>query len=198
LIVGPVKVRSIIERYLGDKLSLRDFVRDLDAASHMLESQAKRVPSQLFSVLAEAKALLGNDGLSKRLAPSERVLKGVCEEALEKLPATDAVPILIDVMTALLAIASTIEQRDQLRIDGVVGSLARGEADAFSDVDIAATWIVRPKGFDYFVRLTRALQDLTSILARPVDVVFFEDMQPFQRERFTRDLVSIESNTHAA
>lgn len=77
----------------------------------------------------------------------------------------------------------------------VFGSVARGEADERSDVDILVDIVTEARGFEYFgviADLQRALEDL---LGRKVDVVDAAALQyeppdfPSMRKRVLKDAV---------
>jgi hypothetical protein len=80
-----------------------------------------------------------------------------------------------------------IEGRYGLRMVGIVGSLARGEAAAGSDVDVVADVTGRPTLFD----LSRAERELAADIGRPVDLVLREAMRPRARRYIERDLVQL-------
>jgi uncharacterized protein len=68
---------------------------------------------------------------------------------------------------------------------GVVGSVARGEAGADSDVDVVYDVIGRPTLFD----LGAIVVELESRLERPVDLIGRQAMKPDRWAFMGRDLV---------
>lgn len=61
----------------------------------------------------------------------------------------------------------------------VFGSMARGDADASSDVDLLVETAPNTSGFE----LGALLMDAQDILGRPVDVVTEKSLHPLIRER---------------
>ena len=84
------------------------------------------------------------------------------------------------VLSALRAQREHIEQRYGVRIIGIVGSVARGEATEESDVDVIAEIIGIPSLFD----LSHAEWDLEEAvgLGLPVELVLRKGMRPVFRE----------------
>ena len=68
----------------------------------------------------------------------------------------------------------------------VIGSVARGESDDASDVDVAVRLGERfaARGLDYFARLEHLEQRLAEILGRDVDVI----EEPVRRARLQREI----------
>ena len=91
------------------------------------------------------------------------------------------------VLTALRAKREEIERRYGLRMIGIVGSVARGEATEESDIDIVADITGRPTLFS----LSRAERELEQAVGvgLPVEIVLREDMRPSGRELIERDLL---------
>ena len=97
-------------------------------------------------------------------------------------------PATLDEVLAVLS-----RERDTLRAEagielvGLVGSLARGEARAESDVDI----VFDPAaGFDYW-RLGALIVKLRARFGRPVDLVDRQMMLPKRWTWMSRDLIPI-------
>lgn len=94
-----------------------------------------------------------------------------------------------------LVLAKLREQREHiereygLRMIGIVGSVARGEATEKSDIDVIVDVTGRPTLFS----LNRAEWDLAKAvgLGLPVELVLREGMRPASREFIERDLVAI-------
>lgn len=61
---------------------------------------------------------------------------------------------------------------------GVFGSLARGEGDRNSDVDILVEFAPGRKTFDAFIRLSFLLEE---IVDRPVEVITTAALSPYNR-----------------
>ena len=96
-------------------------------------------------------------------------------------------------MSALLDLAletirtrrKEFEERFALRLIGVVGSVARGEERADSDIDVVFDVAGKPDLFDLFY----AEQELGVALGRVIDLVNREAMRPKARAYIERDLV---------
>ena len=82
-----------------------------------------------------------------------------------------------------------IEREYGLRMIGLVGSVARGDATDESDIDVMAEITGRPTLFS----LSRAERDLEDALGlrMPVELVFGESMRPSGRKLIERDLVRL-------
>jgi predicted nucleotidyltransferase len=82
-----------------------------------------------------------------------------------------------------------IEQRYGLRMVGLVGSVARGEAAEGSDVDVIVDVVGLPSLFD----LSRAEWELEEAVGvgLPVELVLRKGMRPVFREYIERDLVPL-------
>jgi uncharacterized protein len=93
--------------------------------------------------------------------------------------------LLDTVLETIRARRDEIEARYGIRLLGVVGSVARGEERADSDVDIAFSL----SGSSTLFKLARAQFELEEALSRPVDLVDTEGMRREARDFITRDLV---------
>lgn len=82
-----------------------------------------------------------------------------------------------------------IEQEYGLRMVGIVGSVARGEATEESDVDIFVDIIRTPSLFE-ISRAERDVRDSAKLGLR-VEFVFREDLRPAMRTRMERDLIPL-------
>jgi hypothetical protein len=93
------------------------------------------------------------------------------------------------VLAALRARRDEIERRYGVRMVGIVGSVARGEATEKSDIDVMVDITGRPTLFS----LSRAERDLADAvgLGLPVELVLREGMRPASREFMERDLVAL-------
>ena len=67
------------------------------------------------------------------------------------------------------------------------GSLARGEAQTHSDVDVAVQLENPPQGFAYFGRLGEIERRLAALLESPVDVIDEPAARPQLRQAIERD-----------
>lgn len=93
------------------------------------------------------------------------------------------------VLEILRAQREHIERRYGLRLVGLVGSVARGEAGPESDIDVMAEVVGRPSLFS----LSRAERDLQEAvgLGMPVELVLGEGLRPSGRKLIERDLVPL-------
>jgi predicted nucleotidyltransferase len=82
-----------------------------------------------------------------------------------------------------------IEKQYGLRMIGIVGSVARGEATDMSDVDVVVDVTGDPSLFS-LSRAERHLQEAIGI-GLPVELVLREGMRPASREYMERDLVPL-------
>lgn len=80
-----------------------------------------------------------------------------------------------------------IEQTYGLRMIGLVGSVARGEATETSDIDVFADVVGRPTLFD----IAGAELELGDEIGAPVQLVFRQDLRPSRRFRMERDLINL-------
>jgi len=93
--------------------------------------------------------------------------------------------LLDTVLEAIRAHRDDIEARYGIRLLGVVGSVARGEESAASDVDIFAEIAGRPTLFT----IADAQILLETDLGRPIDLVLREELRPAALSYMTQDLV---------
>jgi uncharacterized protein len=93
------------------------------------------------------------------------------------------------VLAALRAKRGEIEERYGLRMVGIVGSVARGEAGPESDIDVIVDVVRAPSLFE----LSDAEHDLEEAigLGLPVELVLREGMRPSGRALMERDLVPL-------
>jgi uncharacterized protein len=77
------------------------------------------------------------------------------------------------VLTTLAALRPELARRFSVQRIGVFGSLARGEADSSSDVDIVVE-LGQPT-FDHYMDLKFFLEE---VLGKPVDLVMAETIKP--------------------
>lgn len=95
--------------------------------------------------------------------------------------------LLETVLETIRARRDEIEARYGIRLLGVVGSVARGEERADSDVDIP----FRATGPCTLFKLANAGFELEDALGRKVDLVDVDGMRPEARDFITRDLVLV-------
>jgi uncharacterized protein len=93
------------------------------------------------------------------------------------------------VLAVLRAKRGGIEERYGLRMVGIVGSVARGEAGPESDVDVMVDIIRTPSLFK-IARAERELQGAVGV-GLPVQFVFREDLRPGMRALMERDFVPL-------
>jgi predicted nucleotidyltransferase len=82
-----------------------------------------------------------------------------------------------------------IEQQYGMRMIGIVGSVARGEATENSDVDVWVDILRTPTLF----QIAHAENELADLIGtgHRVEFVFREDLRPALRARMERDLVQL-------
>ena len=92
-------------------------------------------------------------------------------------------------LAALRRRREEIEQRYGMRMIGIVGSVARGEASGESDLDVFVDIVRTPSLFE----ISRAERDVESTVGvgLPVDFVFREDLRPAMRAQMERDLIAL-------
>jgi predicted nucleotidyltransferase len=95
------------------------------------------------------------------------------------------------VLSVLREKQADIEERYGLRMLGIIGSVARGEATADSDVDVMVD--VVPARAPSLFKLFDAEAELKEAIGvgLPVEFVFREALRPTMRSRMERELVSI-------
>lgn len=93
------------------------------------------------------------------------------------------------VLAALRAQREHIEQAYGVRLMGLVGSVARGQATTASDIDVVVDVTGKPTLFD----LSRAERDLEAAvgLGMPVELVLREGLRPSGRALMERDIILI-------
>jgi predicted nucleotidyltransferase len=94
-------------------------------------------------------------------------------------------PLLETVLETIRARRDDIEARYGIRLLGVVGSVARGEERADSDVDITHKGAGRATLFT----IAAAMGELKDALGRKVDLVDPETVRPEAREWLEEDIV---------
>ena len=82
------------------------------------------------------------------------------------------------------SVRADLEGRYPIRLIGIFGSAARGEARPDSDVDI----LVEPGPGLSLVKLGAVQLSLEEVLRRPVDLVFESALRPKVRDRVRADL----------
>jgi predicted nucleotidyltransferase len=93
------------------------------------------------------------------------------------------------ILTKLREQREHIEREYGLRMVGLVGSVARGEATEESDIDVIVDVTGRPTLFS----LVRAEDYLAQVIGAglPIELVFREGMRPSGRELIERDLIPL-------
>jgi hypothetical protein len=93
------------------------------------------------------------------------------------------------IVSALRAQREHIERDFGMRLIGIVGSVARGEANADSDIDVVVDIVETPTLF----QIAEAEQELEQAvgLGLPIEFVFREDLKPTMRARMERDFVPL-------
>ncbi len=91
------------------------------------------------------------------------------------------------VLSAVRAVKPDIEAGYPIRLLGLVGSMARGEADSGSDVDILVEY--RP-GLSLF-KLEAVRARLSDAVHRDVAMVFRAGLHPAIERRLTADLIPL-------
>ena len=92
-----------------------------------------------------------------------------------------------NVFERLNARALALKERYGLRSIAIFGSIARGDDQEGSDVDILATF-EGPATFDRYMGLKLELEDL---LGRPVDLGTPDTLRPEIRSRVEKDLIRV-------
>ena len=93
------------------------------------------------------------------------------------------------VLEVLRAQRARIEQSYGMRMIGIVGSVARGEAGEESDIDVIVDVVGASSLFKLFDAETE-LKDAVGI-GLPVEFVFREALRPTMRARIERDLIPL-------
>ncbi len=93
--------------------------------------------------------------------------------------------LLLRTLDCIKARGPEFEARFGVRLIGVVGSVARSEERADSDIDLVYDVTGKPTLFD----LIRAQMELERALGRSVDLVSREALKPERRAYLERDLV---------
>lgn len=93
-----------------------------------------------------------------------------------------------DIVARLRTLAGPLRQRWGIRIIGVFGSVARGEARADSDVDLLVTYD-RPLG----LALADAAGEIEAAIGRPVDLASEKWLRPRLREAIAPELVRVDA-----
>jgi hypothetical protein len=94
---------------------------------------------------------------------------------------------LPDILNALRTERSTLQESFAVSELGVFGSVARGEAEASSDIDILVEYAKTPTLFE-FVRLQRYLSEL---LDAPVDLVMKSALKPSIGKQILLEVVPV-------
>jgi predicted nucleotidyltransferase len=192
--MGPVGMRALISDHLDGRLTPAALAMALSAAILELDARGGRVAGVVRSVVHEAKEAAQGEPASN--ATRLRILRGLCREALDALPWVDTPPTLERVLERIAGIRGLIETAHRVELVGIAGSVARGEADAFSDVDIVARWIEEPEGLAWFGAVAESERAIADDLGRPVDLIFADDLPPAKRTAVLRHLVPLDEASH--
>jgi predicted nucleotidyltransferase len=181
----PSAVRPLLERFLVDRtIDTEAFARAFLALE---DAKADVIPKRLRGLAVVVEGFLDQDSDDDGLKPTPQIVAGVAREALEDMPLDDEPPQLEAVLDQLRRVRGSVEASCGYQVEGVFGSVARGDADAFSDVDV----MVRPIEATDLGRLFRAEQQLTKALGRKAEL--FDRTMYFGAEAadVTRDLVRL-------
>ena len=91
------------------------------------------------------------------------------------------------VLATLRAQREHIEREYGLRLVGLIGSVARGDATEASDIDVFADITGRPSLFD----IAGAELELGDDIGKPVQLVFRKNLRSTRRARMERDLIEL-------
>jgi predicted nucleotidyltransferase len=91
------------------------------------------------------------------------------------------------ILSVLREKQAEIENRYGMRMIGIIGSVARGEARSDSDVDVFVDIVRTPT----LLEIAGAELELQDEIGLPFDFVFREGLKPTTRARMERDLVLI-------
>ena len=93
------------------------------------------------------------------------------------------------VVSALRSQREHIERDFGMRLVGIVGSVARGEATSGSDIDVFVDIVETPTLF----QIAEAEHELEQAVGvgLPIEFVFREDLKPAMRARMERDFVPL-------
>jgi predicted nucleotidyltransferase len=94
---------------------------------------------------------------------------------------------LAHVLAVLRAEAPALEARYGVRLTGVFGSIARGEAQPGSDVDVLAELVGAPGIHD----LLDAQERLEHLVGRPIDLAFQDALAPHWAAVIGQDVVAV-------
>ena len=93
-----------------------------------------------------------------------------------------------EIIDRLRTLAGPLRERWGIRIIGVFGSVARGEAGADSDVDLLDAYD-RPLGLE----LADAAAEIEAAVGRPVDLASQKWLRPRLRQAIRAELVRVEA-----
>ncbi len=93
------------------------------------------------------------------------------------------------VVAALRSKRADIERIYGMRLVGIVGSVARGDATAESDIDVFVDIVSTPTLFQ-IADAERELEQAVG-LGLPIEFVFREDLKPGMRARIERDFIPL-------
>ena len=94
---------------------------------------------------------------------------------------------LAGITAALREVLPEVREAYGVESLAVFGSVARGEADSASDVDLLVRFQAEPPGLFGFVRLERRLSE---VIAFPVDLVMETALKPALRARILAEAIA--------
>jgi predicted nucleotidyltransferase len=196
--MSPLALRHLVGAFVSGELDRDGFRRGIEEAVRGLSRGSGRAVALVRGVAFAVQRGAARSEEAARDDTGERVLTGLCHELLEALPATDSAPARDEILGAITNRGRTLARRSGLELIGLAGSVARGSASAFSDVDVAARWIEQPSGWRQFGALETCRRELARLLDRPVDLAVISDLKPLVRESFLRDMIPLDDPAHAA
>lgn len=183
----PNSIRKLLQQFIDKGISLADFVATLDHEIAKAAQKNETIPYRVSGLVDEARRLLSGDSAEHWAFPTEEIVIGIARETLDYLPTTDELPSREEIVESLRGLRPTMEAKYGVRFLGLVGSLARGKANVYSDIDI----ICEDLGGNSPWRIFSCDDELKDFFQRPVDTIFLDGMPILKRQMFEKDLVPI-------